>query len=530
MRSIVAALVRLAAPLPEDSPFRPLFASLIRSANANYDKILRAMFVEGAMGHAPNSIASNPDPYFKPAIEALRSGEDNRLIEKLRYDLGMDDREIAKLLGNKDTGIYAACVKGAAAGMGGHSSLRGLMADGIVTSVVAGISPVTLKAFDKYGAGQGLFQWLGSRAPKGTTIRGIASVASKDVKNRAMDILRKTRKEEQWMSSIHEAPSGQSDDGESSMSLTELISEETAMPTANFVDLAAAIYSDPWVMGLIDRGVKSKLTTDTQRAVWNAVRSDPSIIQVKPKSIGVSGRALARAVSKETGTEYNGKSSDVVAAKVFKTKILPAMQDALSDDNVSQRLVKNRQILDVIKESTRRKNPTREKIRNIRFEGDKPSPERGPASHGPWEYPPDIYGDMDPPASKEDYLKPFMEAARQKHEERKKELARKIKNPTLRRMLASSSVDTPSSVRVASRFLLKNGAWRMPPAMAKIYKKLHDYGMDNLETFMKGNGHLDTDRMALALAREARHPDWADDPTHWVYEISYDLERAAQRL
>lgn len=65
----------------------------------------------------------------------------------------------------------------------------------------------------------------------------------------------------------------------------------------------------------------------------------------------------------------------------------------------------------------------------------------------------------------------------------------------------------------------KEASWpsAMSPQSVTVYRRLKEWAQNNAHKYR------DTDSLASALARQAGHPDWADEPTHWVYEIAYDI-------
>ena len=69
----------------------------------------------------------------------------------------------------------------------------------------------------------------------------------------------------------------------------------------------------------------------------------------------------------------------------------------------------------------------------------------------------------------------------------------------------------------------KEAAWPgLPPRLMALYNKLRKWGEANIERYVR-HGGIDEDGLAEALARQAGHPEWAQDSDHWVYELAYDL-------
>lgn len=555
-----ASLGRLARVAPE-GPFRSLFASLLRAASLREDLFARAMYLEGVMAYGPGALYKNPKAFLDPAREAFNSdSSDNPLVEALRYKLGMSDRDIGLMLGYKDTGIFQALIRGAQKGMGSLSNIRGLMPEDIASSIAAGISPVTLKSM-KYGPNRGVFHYLGERAPSNTSIRGIVNVTEKEAFNRTLDIVRKTSPNKIYTVDFDSPLKGE--DGES-LSLAQLLADDTPLESASYQDLASAIFTDPWVMSVINNKVLEKLTTPNQIAVWNAIRQDPSLLIPSPSGMSVAGKALAKIVTQALGTPYTDRGSDVSVTKTFREKVLPAMSGALNDSDIAQRLLKNRAIAEIIAEATRGVPPTN-KQRGIGYEGEGATPTRGP---GDWDH---SLSELSNRKIKREELvaegEKLMAQGQSLVEEgratKNKELytqgkslvnqgkrmisegqglslspedqawydkakARLMADPEFRQ-LEKWGFGPASVLRVASRYSAKKKAWNLPPREAMKYKKLKDWAVENWKMFELPKGGLNTDGLARALARQAGQPGLEEDPQHWIYEIAYDLDRAVQR-
>jgi len=507
MRTVTAGLTRLALAAEQaQSPFRTLVAALALAAGIREDVFARGSFLEGLLGFSPGAIVGSERNFFPDAQDALRTGEPNRIVDTLRYEKGMSDKDIALLVGNRDTGLFDSLMNGVKSVMGGQS-FRGLVGEDIVSSIAAGISPITGGPL-KYGKGRGVFYWIGTKTPSKISLQGVRSVVFKESKNRALDIIRGTREEVKYPVSL-DAPIGGDDPmSPGSLSLSQTLADPDSVGRANFVDLAAAIYQDPWVMGIIDREVRSELTTPQQEAVWQAIRQDPSMLNITPQGIGTSNQDLAKAVAKITGVPYS-RSLEVSSGKTFREKVQPAMVSALGDSEIAKKLLRKRHILEVVQESARRPSSTREHIGPIPISGIEPS-RSGPVRDVDLsEYVPD-----------EPRVSP-------------KFLQKLKSDPDLSaiwRLQQQGIRFARMRARVAARHWATQdkASWQLPPRQRVLYKQLKDWAMSNWEGFQKPNGKLDTDGLAHALALRAGDPTLDDDPTHWVYEIAYDVDRLAR--
>mgnify|MGYP003640436943 CR=1 FL=1 len=372
MRNVTSSLIRLAIGIPDANPYRRMFAAWARVAGILEDKFARAAYLEGLLGFSSGAITGNESTFFSEAREALRSGSPNRIVDTLRYEHGMSEKDVALMVGNRDAGFFDSLLNGVRSNFG-TQSFRGLVAEDIVMSIMAGISPITGGPL-KYGKGQGVFHWLGTRPASKLTVRGIKSVIYKEARNRAADIIRGTRKEEMNQLDLYGPTSGGGGAGDapaSTQTLNEVL-EDPTIGRANYIDLAAAIYSDPWVMQVIDDLVQSNLTTPSQEAVWKVVRQDPSLLTISRKGLGIEASRVAPLVAQMLGNEYMGRSSDVSVAKTFRQRVRPAMSEALADSAIAKRLLRKRHILEVIQEHEKRKPRHRVNLGPIPYAGEEP--------------------------------------------------------------------------------------------------------------------------------------------------------------
>jgi len=347
----ISSSLRLLASRAPDGFLREFFSVLLRTAALNDDVVARASYIEGLLGSAPGSIARNPTPHFRAAREALASGASDPIADVLRAKF-QKTGESALMVGDRDLGFYDSLIWGARRALDRHQAIRGLSAEDIASSLAIGVSPLTLK-WIKYGPNKGVFYYLGTKAqgrPK-LTIAGIKSIASKESFNRAMDIVRKTRQEEAWARSL-DAPASSSGEA-GGPTLGDMLVQEDPISSQHFVDLAARVLQNPEVTRLMNADMLRALKTPAQRAIWHVVRTNPDVLKITSKGIGVSPKELAQQVAEITRAEYKGKSSDVSARKTFLNKVLPAMQQVLSEGPVADLITRKREIMEIIQDATR---------------------------------------------------------------------------------------------------------------------------------------------------------------------------------
>jgi len=502
MRAVTAGLIRLAVFAP--SPYRSLVAALVREAvnKKLLDMMVRAQFIEGLMGYEPGVLSRDPAPHFDAARKALDRGEidTNRILHVLIAEKGMSETDVKKMLQNADHGIWQAALSGAESAVPKHG-IRGLSAEGIAQAIVGGFSPITHGPL-KYGQGKGFFYWLGTRAPGSVSLNGLRSIAFKEVKNRAADVVRGTRDEE-TDAAQGDAPASLSEDGQAAL-LVDTLQQESAVPRATYVDLASAIYHDPWVMGIIDREVRSGLRGEVQEAVWTAIKQDPDLLIIKSDSIGVASEALAKVVSKAIGRPTTSQA----VGQNFRQKVLPSIQLALEDSTMAKRLLKRRNILEIIEDATRRIIPPHESF-PIPRSGVSVTPEGGSAGPG------------------REWQEEYTERPEDPREKMPKWLKKLRSDPNLR-ALRNLGLRAARAARVASRHNDRR-AWKMSPPQQKMYKQLKDWGRKNWEQFVDHHsGKINTDQMAAKMALIGGDTRMINDPTHWIWEIVYDVERQSR--
>jgi len=369
MRSIQACVLLLSRTATENSPVRPILAALSLLAGMREDKFARTSYLEGILGYSPGALIHDPEALKDAQLALLDNQEGNKIVDALRHQRGMSDRDISLMLGQRDTGLFASLMNGILGVM--PTAVRGLEPEDIAMALSAGISPITGGPL-KYGHGKGVFYHLGEYAPGKVSLMGIKRITAMEARNRALDVVRNKSKEQSTVSI--DAPIGT---GEDVYTLADIIQGDTQVSRADYIDLAAAIYHDPWIMNILDEAVRESLKTPAQLAIWNIIKANPEHIKVTADNIGLASQAgLAQEVSKALGTPYEGKTTDINVGSTFRNKVWPAMKDALSDDVVAQRLLKNHHILDIIQEATKKVPKTREHIPAPAVE---PKPISGPA-------------------------------------------------------------------------------------------------------------------------------------------------------
>ena len=336
-------LVKMASAQPEKSFFRALFANMARQAGINEDLFARASYIEGLLGARPGSLSRNPRPALQEVVDAFESGEENHLVSMMRTEYKMSDQDISAMIGLRDFDLFGALVRGATKAMP-KGSIRGLSPQDIAMSLASGLSPLTLKPFEKYGPGQNVFYWLGRIAKGKISMGGLLAVLSDEAFNRAFDIVRGTNRSETRSRSL-ETPVG---GGDTDAVIGDFLSDESSI---NNINLVYAIFNDRSVLNVVTREMSSRLSPPGF-LVWNAIAEDPSMIEMSNGLVGVNNTALATKISDMTGKE-NTRSLQVSAGKYFREKVWPVFQDIVGDPKIVGPLLKNQQIQDIIFEATR---------------------------------------------------------------------------------------------------------------------------------------------------------------------------------
>jgi hypothetical protein len=508
MRSLIADLRHLAATVPDASPYRSLVAALVLAKGESSDMAARASYIEGLLGAPDGSIRGTVITQFGDARDAIVDGTGgNAIADELTGARGMSKQDALRMVSGRNVGVYDALVSGAAGALPPEGA-RGNYGEDIAAFISQGYSPVTGKPFSKY-QGKGVFYWLGTQAPGRISFSGVKSIARKEAAHRAADILRGTNIGERTQDQLDAPAHAGGDEGNEDLLISML--PEEGVPRSDFVDLAAAIYNDPWVMNIIDRDVKSVLNGERQLLIWDLIRRFPYTLIVKPDGISV-GRELAKEYAKALGEDYKGKSTDTAVRKNFKTKILPAMEAAMEDSSVAKRILKNRHILEVISESRKRPSRTREKF---------PIPIHGlPRSKSDpgWGIDP---SSVPPESTPKEFVSPWREDAIAK-------LKRKLQQNTdwqLIQRLRSRGIKLANLIR---RYHEKK-SWGLPAREAQKFKRASDWAHDNWKDYVDwGNGKLNVDKLAQGIATKAGNAAFADQAEHWVWEIAYDVQRKAR--
>lgn len=338
-------LIRMASTNPAGGAFRSILAAMALEAGIMEDLFARASYIEGLTGEKPGSISKNPRPLFKSVSDALALGEVLPPIASSIQDIyRISDKDLAALFGFRDLDLFGALLRGATKAMP-RGSARGITPEDVAMSIASGLSPLTYKPM-KYGPGRNVFHYLGEKAHGSITIGGIAAILQAEAFNRATDIVRGTSKGEGQSISLNTPVGG--DDSEAVIG--DLLSDEGS--TGNSLDLLYAIFNDPAVLSVVNREMQSRLGGEMQKAVWNVVAVDPSIIEVSGGKVGVSNRALATAIAERAGLPYS-RSLEVSAGKQFRDKVWPAFQEVVGDPSVLAPILRNHDIQQVIFDATR---------------------------------------------------------------------------------------------------------------------------------------------------------------------------------
>jgi len=479
---------------------------LAKEAGRGEDAFARASYLEGVLGRTPLSLARNAEKNLAQLLGDLEGEVDNRIIETLRYQKGVSEKDLRKLFGKADLKLFEALKAGAKAGMGG-GVVRGLSAEDVAMAIASGMSPLTGGPL-RYGKGKNVFYHLGKSAGNKITIGGLATILKAEAKNRAIDIVRGAAKGELDAADI-DAPAYRDDEGDGSMTIGEMI-EAPSQYRADYVDLLYAIFNDRSIVGIIDKEIAPLLRGEVQRQIWNEIKANPDLLNLRQGKVTVRNKELAQALGSGTSPQ--------AAGKLFNQKVWPVIELALTDSSVTKKLLKNRQILQIIQEAQQNRGRDKSRTRGIGISG-LPDPQSGPGRrpHGPFQQRKRFQGPQPYPGSGIKRLPKFSShrvvskyleyvSDREKEEEEEE---------------AKQGYQGPSPLM--KHFNKKS--WRLPAKDARLYKKMKDWAMTNWSTFADSRGKVNFDGLATALARRFGEPWMADEPAHYVWEISYDVGR-----
>ena len=246
-------------------------------------------------------------------------------------------------------------------------------------------------------------------------------------------------------------------------------------------------------MGIIDRDIAPLLRGDVQRKIWNEIKANPDLLNVRQGKVTVRNRELAQALGAGTSPQ--------AAGKLFSKKVWPVIELALTDSTITKKLLKNRQILEIIQEAQRNRGRDKSRTKGIGISGLPEVEKRGPVRrpHGPFPQQKRLQGPQPFPGSGLKRLPKY------------------------------------SSQRVVSKYLkyvedresspFDKKSWKLPAKDARLYKKMKDWAMENWRAFADSRGKVNYDGLALQLARRFGEPWMAKEPTHYVWEIAYDVGR-----
>jgi hypothetical protein len=543
MRLMFATLDRLATSQP--TGLRILFATMAVVARADADRWARASYLEGLLGYSPGTFTNNIRQ-LDEAEEAIDTGAPNRIAEALLYERGMSEAEAKALVGDRDRKLPEALMAGVSKYLPSGKSYRGQDAQDIAQWLLMGISPSTMKPFPQYKGGN-MFYFLGTQAPAGLSMGGIARVVRDHAAKKTFDYIRGTTSIDLGLSLSDSGPASQGrgpTEGPESV-LEDVLSGESAVSRADYITMAESIFQNPAIMRKLDQAVRQFLGGPGQIAVWEVVKENPNFIQVKGSAqgepvVGLDQEAAAKEVVKLTGQEISPQA----VGKTWRTKVWPAMRTAFRDSDVARALLRNRQIMEIIDEETRRRHNVQQKIRDIRYVGE--GVDYGAAGPGMELEPGSV--DIPEPAGRSDEYEREMARMRRKYN-----IPMGVKFASLDEREFQRWVEARNAaVRVAAKWAQARGfpvtitdsreaqvtknadgtklAWRLPPREAQMYNRLLAWAKKNWERFRTPRGDLNTDALAEELAHQAGKDWWADDPTHWVYEIAYDVNRLAPSL
>lgn len=508
MRLMFATLDRLATVQP--TGLRILFATMALVARADTDRWARASYLEGLLGYSPGTFTKNLGA-LDEAESAIDTGAPNRIAEALLYERGMSEAEAKALVGRRDRKLAEALLAGIQKHLPSGKSLRGQDAEDIAQWIIMGLSPSTMKPFPQYKGGN-FFYFLGSRAPRSLSMAGLARVVRDHASNKALDYVRGTTSIDLGPSLSDSGPAERGrgpTEGPESV-LEDVLSGESAVPRADYIAMAESIFQNPAIMRKLDQAVRQFLGGPGQIAVWEVVKENPHFILIKGSAqgepvVGIDQEGAAKEVARLTGEAISPQA----VGKTWRTKVWPAMRTAFRDSDVARALLMNRQIMEIIDEETRRRHNLEQKVRNIRYEGE-----------GAY--------DAEMERIRNKYKRDRMPRSPLRFAgERETGRYEAVRNAASRIAARWARAQRPAVLEEASR---EKKAWRLPPREAQMYNRLTAWAKKNWKKFQTPRGDLNTDALAEELAHQAGKDWWADDPTHWVYEIAYDVNRLAPSL
>lgn len=375
---IGSSLLRIAGPRPQG--LRVVFAAMAREADLAFDRMARASFLEGLLGYRPGALLKNPSQLTE-AAEAITSGGENRIADVLLYERKMDPGEAARLLGDRDTRLQEALMAGVRQVVPSEG-VRGLTSEGITNALAAGISPLTMDPYPAWKGGN-IFWHTGHTAKGKVSMGSLASILTKRGKQKAIDILRGAQ--EQELGGYHlDAPIG---DDEAGATLHDAVSGDSAISRADYIALYEAIFKSPSIMAAVDKVVKAELKGPGQERVWDAVKLNPHLITInRDGRVGIEKAALAKEVERLFGEPISGTA----VRNTWVDKVWPAMLRAFKDSEVARRLLRKREVMEIIEEETRRRRHRTEKVKGIRRVDDPgevhglPSGFQGPPRYIKW--------------------------------------------------------------------------------------------------------------------------------------------------
>jgi len=314
MTRIMAKARNLMESLAEEDPLRGKLASLLKEAGIRDDLFARASVLEGALGLPANSLARTPS---RDLVDIQRNFPD---INEQFFDL------------RRDYDLYGAVI-------GGASQIRGteFTPDEIAQSLIAGL---TIKNLDRVKGGS-IYRRLGEKLKNQiksgrVDMKGLAGTLRRWAATRAMDVIDRRPQD-----SLDEMS-----DGDNATLIDRFYSDPGTSETA----LAVSLVNDPRLLREIDRAVRGQIgNAEAQVAVWEAILANPGLLDVKRNGVGVDQQGLADVLS-EGGRSVSRQN----AGRKFREKVLPAMQNALAnDERLQQTLMRDREIQEVFQDAMR---------------------------------------------------------------------------------------------------------------------------------------------------------------------------------
>jgi len=386
--------IRVAEGAPEGHYFRTLFASIAKQAGNQLDMFARGSFLDGLVGDTPlrgGGIGDNPKVHFKTAREAIEAGNMAQSVAgELRLGLGLTERQALEWVSERNLGLYDMLIAGANSKWKGEFH-RGISADGVASSLAAGISPLTGKLLSFQGEKPAAYFWsLGRQAAKmrkPRTVGNAKGLAFKKGAQMATDIWRGDVKEQGMVQLDAPVPGSGVD---SSQGLLEILQGEFADDPAKFtMGLGRSILEfedsfnilDPYVReGLQNprseaasfRVHEDRAVPPTEVEIWETLMANPDHIAVKTHAsqgdrparheVKIEAKDLVKKLLNRRGypssheSVRNPPKSWQKRVHDAARKIDKAMRAAFSREEVANEFSRSSDIKEVMSQEMRRRN------------------------------------------------------------------------------------------------------------------------------------------------------------------------------